>query len=122
MYSIVNLLPRIHQIPRTNCTHPSKANVSNEPNSAFKRDETAVLHYQQPSSVLVLDSAMPSMSDEFRPGTSLMKLFVLLGALQTVPILILVDSESVVNLIDESVYKRLPIHFNFLFDIREMHE
>ena len=37
-----------------------------------------------------------------------MQLFFILGAVQTLPVWILADSGSVRNLIDESVYNRLP--------------
>ena len=37
-----------------------------------------------------------------------MQLFFVLGAVQTLPVWILADSGSVRNLIDESMYRRLP--------------
>ena len=56
-----------------------------------------------------IDPALPAMSPEFTPGTPRMQLFFILGAVQTLPVWILADSGSVHNLIDESVYNRLPI-------------
>ncbi len=51
---------------------------------------------------------MQAMSEESTPGTPRMQLFFVLGAVQTLPVWILADSGSVRNLIDETVYKRLP--------------
>ena len=48
------------------------------------------------------------MSKESTPGTPRMQLFFVLGAVHTLPVWILEDSGSVSNLIDESVYRRLP--------------
>ena len=51
---------------------------------------------------------MPAMSEESTPGTPRMKLIFVLGKVQTLPVWILADSDSVRNLIDEVVYKPLP--------------
>ena len=48
------------------------------------------------------------MSEESTPGNPRMQLFFGLGAVQTLPVWILAESGSVRNLIDESVYRRLP--------------
>ena len=103
--------------------------MSNEPNATFKRDGTAVLsespslddqltHADSPPSsekkpqsespVQVMDPALLAMSPKSTPGTLQMQLFFILGVVQTLPLLILADSGSVRNLIDESVYNRLP--------------
>ena len=57
--------------------------VPNEPNAAFKRNGTAALAEQsdtaQPadaSPILVVDLAMPAMSEDSIPGTSRMQLFL----------------------------------------------
>ena len=105
--------------------HPS---VPNETVATFKRDGTAVLREslspndqltqadfplssepttQSESPVQVIDPALPAMSPESTTGTPQMKLFFILGAVQTLPVWILADSGSVSNLIDESVYNRL---------------
>ena len=51
---------------------------------------------------------MPSISEESIPGNHRMQHFFVLGAVQTLPVWILANSSSVRNLIDESVYRRLP--------------
>ena len=51
---------------------------------------------------------MPAMSEEFTSGTPRIKLFFVLGTVQTLPVWILADSSILRNLIDEAVYKRLP--------------
>ena len=48
------------------------------------------------------------MSEESTPGTARMQLFIVLGAVQTLPTWILANSGSVRNLVDELVYKMLP--------------
>ena len=103
--------------------------MPNEPNAAFKRDRTAVLHdsppadesphqdtVQQPcetsslneSPVQVIDPVLPAISEESTLGTPRMQLFFVLGAVQTLHVWILADFGSVQNLIDESFYNRLP--------------
>ena len=51
---------------------------------------------------------MPSMSEESTPGILRRQLFCVFGAVQTLPVWIVAYSGSVRNLIDESVYRRLP--------------
>ena len=91
---------------------PPPTPVPNEPNSAFKRNGTAALAENSDSTevpfVQVVDPALPAMSAESTPGTSRMRLFFVLGAVQTLPVWVLADSGLVRNLIDESVYNRLP--------------
>ena len=86
----------------------SVSSIPNEPNPDFKRDGTAILPDQEQSPVRVFDPAMPAMSEESTPGTPLIKLFFVIGAVQTLPVWILADSDSIRNLIDKAVYKRLP--------------
>ena len=85
----------------------ARPTAHNEPNAAFKRDGTAVLHdflladelppqdtVQQPcessflggSPVQDIDPALPAMSEESTPGTPRMHLFFVLGAVQTLPV------------------------------------
>ena len=121
--------------PRPSAPVAARPAAPNEPNATFKRDGTAVLHDSmladespplaaaqppcEPSSpgglpsasespVHVIDPALPAMSEESTPGTPRMQLFFVLGAVQTLPVWVLADSGSVRNLIDESVYNRLP--------------
>ncbi len=116
--------------PQKQVAAPSaRPSVPNEPSAMFKRDGTAILSESLPfdnqtlqadlpprsvptpqseSPVQVIDLALPAMSPESTPGTPLMQLFFILGAVQTLPAWILADSGSVRNLIDESVYNRLP--------------
>ena len=61
----------------------------------------------------VIDPALPAMSQESTPWTPRMQLFFIPGAVQTLPVWILADSGSVRNLIDESVYNRLPFKPQF---------
>ena len=56
----------------------------------------------------VIDPALPAMSEESTPGTPRMQLFFVLGAVQTLPVWILADCGFLRNLIDESVFNRLP--------------
>ena len=84
--------------------------TANEPSSAFKRDGNAVLpvsvkHAKFP--VQIIDPAMPSMTEKSTVKTFQMQIFFVLGAVQTLAVLILADSGSVRNLIDKSVYRRL---------------
>ena len=88
-----------------------RPSTANEPSFAFKRDGTAILpvsvqHAESP--VRINDPAVPSRSEESTPGTPRMQLFFVLGAVQTLPVWILADSGSVRNLIEDSVYRRLP--------------
>ena len=56
----------------------------------------------------VIDRTLPAMSGESTPVTPRIQLFFILGAVQTLTVWILADSRSVRNLIDESVFNRLP--------------
>ena len=82
----------------------------------FKKDGTAIVYDTEESPVQIIDPSLP-MSDESTPGTPRMQLFFVLGAVQTLPTWILADSGSVQNLVDEAVYKKLPI--NLRFETRE---
>ena len=48
------------------------------------------------------------MSEESTPKSARMQLFFVLGAVQTLQTWILADSYSVRNLVDETLYKKLP--------------
>ena len=115
--------------PKQVAAPSARPSAPNEPSATFKRDGTAVLSEspspdnqlaqtdspppseptpQSESPVQVIDPVLPAMSPESTPGTPRMQLFFILGAVQTLPVWILADSGSVRNLIDESVYNRLP--------------
>ena len=115
--------------PEASCSFSARHSAPNEPSATFKRNVTAVLNEspspeynlvhadsppsseptpQSESPVQVIDLALPAMSSESTPGTSRMQLFFILKDVQTLLVWILVDSGSVRNLIDESVYNRLP--------------
>ncbi len=86
---------------------PARTSALNDPTSMFKKDGTAVIYETEESPVRIIDPAMP-MSEESTPGSARMQLFFVLGAVQTLPTWILADSGSVRNLVDETVYKKLP--------------
>ena len=88
---------------------PTSARTSalSDQTSAFKKDGTAVIYETEESPVQIIDLAMP-MSEKSTPGSARMQLFFVLGAVQTLPTWILADSGSVQNLVDETVYKKLP--------------
>ena len=90
-------------VPRSSAT-----SALTETSVTFKTDGTAVLSESEKSPVMVLDPTMPAMNEESTPGTPRMKLFFVLGAVQSLPVWIMADSGSVRNLIDEAVFKRLP--------------
>ncbi len=69
----------------------------------------SVVTPQNDSPVQAIDPVLPAMSEESIPGTPRMQLFFVLSAVQTLPVVILADSGSVHNLIDESVFNRLPL-------------
>ena len=115
--------------PRFSVPGAARPAAPNEPNAAFKRDGTAMLHDSPPadkppphntaqppcepsslgaSPVQVIDFALPAMSEESTPGTPRMQLFFVFEAVQTLPVWILAESGFVRNLIDEWDYNRLP--------------
>ena len=85
----------------------ARTSASNDSDSMCKKDCTAVIYETDESPVRIIDPAMP-MRKESTSGSARMQLFFVLGAVQTLPILILADSGSVQNLVDETVYKKLP--------------
>ena len=108
--------------------------MPNELSAAFKCDGTAVLNEtptsnnQSPLADLpypseqtpqgespeqVIDPALAAISEESTPGTQRMQIFFILGAVQTLPVWILTDSDSVHNFIDEAAYNRLPTSLQF---------
>ena len=89
----------------------SAPNVPNESNAAFKRDGSAMLSDTEQLPVRVLDRAMLGINEESTFGTPRLQLFFVIGAVQDLPVWILADSGSVSNLINETVYKRLPFQF-----------
>lgn len=95
-----------HESVLTGDSKPTSARISapSDPTSAFKKDGTAIIYETDESPVQLIDPTMP-MSEESIPGTALLQLFFVLGAVQTLPTWILADSGSIQNLIDDAVYK-----------------